>query len=116
MIQNISKEEICESQIDCEHDNYHPTSKTDIYDLLDPGLWPEHINDDIRQKMIAANSPNFDNILKIRKAISKDCNGKMFYEFLLYTKSSNNREKYPRDWLIYSTSKKNITLFTLFVI
>jgi len=71
----------------------------------------KHINDDIRQQIIATNLSNFDNIFKMRKAISKDCNGKIFSEFLLYTKSSNTREKYPRDWLIYSSSKKTLHCF-----
>ncbi|KAL4121882.1 hypothetical protein QTP88_014303 [Uroleucon formosanum] len=110
LIQNISKEDIGESQIDCEHENDFLTNKTDIHDLFDPGLWPEHINDDNRQKIITANPSNFDNILKMRKTISRNCNGKMFSEFLLYTKSSNNRETYPRDWLIY-TSKKTLLCF-----
>jgi hypothetical protein len=110
LIQNISKD-ICDSQIDCEHENNLPTNKTDIYDLFKPDLWPEHINDDIRQKIITANPSNFDKIFKMRKTISKDCNSKLFSEFLLYAKSSNNREKYPRDWFIYSTSKKHYTVF-----
>jgi len=107
LIENISKKEIC------EHENTKDllTNNTDMHDLFDPGLWPEHINDDIRQQIIATNLSNFDNIFKMRKAISKDCNGKIFSEFLLYTKSSNNREKYPRDWLIYSSSKKTLHCF-----
>lgn len=36
---------------------------------------------------------------------------KIFSEFLLYTKSSNNKEKYLRDWHIYSTSKKTLHYF-----
>lgn len=107
LIKNISKKEICEH----ENTNALLTNNTDMHDLFDPGLWPEHINDDIRQQIIATNPSNFDNILKMRKIISKDCNGKIFSEFLLYTKSSNNREKYPRGWLIYSSSKKTLHCF-----
>jgi hypothetical protein len=80
--------------------------------FTDPGLWPEQINDDIRQKIINANPSNFDNLLKIKSTISKDLGGKQFSEFLLYTKSSNNREKHPRDWLIYSTFKKTLNCFS----
>jgi hypothetical protein len=49
-------------------------------------LWPEQINDDIRQKIIDANPSNFDNLLKIKSTISNDLGGKQFSEFLLYTK------------------------------
>jgi hypothetical protein len=80
--------------------------------FTDPGLWPEQINDDIRQKIINANPSNFDNLLKIKSTISKDLGGKQFSEFLLYIKSSNNREKHPRDWLIYSTFKQTLHCFS----
>ncbi|KAL4132709.1 hypothetical protein QTP88_009818 [Uroleucon formosanum] len=112
LIKNISKKEICEH----ENTNALLTDNIDLHDLFDPGLWPEHINDDIRQQIIATNPSNFDNIFKMRKAISKDCNGKIFSEFLLYTKSSNNRKKYPRDWLIYSSSKKTLHCFPCLLI
>lgn len=79
--------------------------------FTDPGLWPLQINDDIRQQIIMANPTNFDNLLKIKMTISKDLSGKSFSEFLLYTKSSNNREKHPRDWLIYSTSNQTLHCF-----
>lgn len=47
----------------------------------------------------------------MRKAMSKDCNGKIFSELLLYTKSSSNKKKYTRDWLICSSSKKTLHFF-----
>lgn len=59
LIENISKKEIC----DYENTNgLFTNNNTDMHDLFDHGLWPEHINDDIRQQIIATNPSNFDNI------------------------------------------------------
>ena len=52
---NISKIEIH------EHENVNAYSSREIEcnDFTDPGLWPQQINDDIRQKIIIANLSNF---------------------------------------------------------
>lgn len=99
-----------------EHHEYKKANATSLLEIknsnfTDPGYWPLLINEDIRQQIIIENPTNFDSLLKIKKTIPKDLSGKSFSEFLLYTKSSNNREKHARDWLIYSTFKQTLHCF-----
>uniref|UniRef100_H3ASL1 Uncharacterized protein n=1 Tax=Latimeria chalumnae TaxID=7897 RepID=H3ASL1_LATCH len=44
-------------------------------------------------------------LMELRNSIPADSDGRSFSEYLLYSKSSNGREKIKRDWLTWSKSK-----------
>lgn len=73
-------------------------------DLKDPGMWPTTISRSVRDCC----APKFPELVDFVKYMPKDINGKSFSKFMLYTKSSNNRESFPRDWLIWSKTKQSL--------
>jgi len=76
-------------------------------DLKDPGMWPTTISRSVRD-MIVCCAPKFPELVNFVKYMSKDINGKSFSKFMLYSKSSNNRESFSRDWLIWSETKQSL--------
>lgn len=61
---NISKTEIHEHH---EFEKASSLHEINNINFTDPGLWPQQMNDDIRQLIITANPSNFDNLLRIKK-------------------------------------------------
>ncbi|KAL4127224.1 hypothetical protein QTP88_011414 [Uroleucon formosanum] len=76
-------------------------------DLKDPGMWPTTISRSVRD-MIVCCAPKFPELVNFVKYMPKDINGKSFSKFMLYSKSSNNRESFSRDWLIWSETKQSL--------
>lgn len=72
----------------------------------DPATWPQMISDTVRQNIVqGVSSREFQ---KIYKGLPKDVENKKFPEYLLFTKTidERTRQHFPREWLIWSTSKE----------
>lgn len=67
-----------------------------VNDLRDPQKWPKTIKDANRVEIVHCD-PAFDDFITQLRLLPKDTNGQSFTEFFLYSKSNNEREKYPRD-------------------
>ncbi|CAH0390034.1 unnamed protein product [Bemisia tabaci] len=98
----------CDSEISdlvqrFENENVGPN----VSDLRDPQKWPKTIEDANRVEIVRC-APAFDDFITQSRLFPKDTNGQSFTEFFLYSKSNNEREKYPRDWLIWSASEKTL--------
>lgn len=99
---------------DTDKTNIVSTSNTDSNlreskqkELKDPGMWSISIMKSVRD-MIVSCAPNFRELVDFVKYMPKDINGRSFTTFMLYAKSSNNRESFPRDWLIWSETKQSL--------
>ncbi|CAJ0917037.1 unnamed protein product [Ranitomeya imitator] len=72
----------------------------------DPAMWPDDIKDKEREKIVLSGLSNEEELKQMVKSLPKDVDDRSFSDFLLYAKSSNGREKFIRDWLRWSPSKK----------
>lgn len=79
-----------------------------IQNFKDPGLWPLLITNKVRDEIVKFYPPNFEELLTIYPNMTKDLNGRRFSKYVLYSKSKNDRETYPRDWLIWSPSQQSL--------
>ncbi|KAJ8867905.1 hypothetical protein PR048_031713 [Dryococelus australis] len=73
--------------------------------LKDPGTWPDVINNTVRQQIVSY-AYKYEEFVELSKTFSKDVALKPFSDYLLSSKSIKNRESYPRDWLVWSTSRE----------
>lgn len=73
-------------------------------------MWPISITNSVRDTIIFC-APKFSELINNVKNMPKDVNNKSFTKFFLYSKSSNNRESFPRDWLIWSSTKHSLHCF-----
>lgn len=78
-----------------------------VSDLRDPQKWPKTITDAVRIKIVSC-SASFDDFSRQSKQFPNDASGHSFAKSFLYSKSVNGRERYPRDWLIWSVSKQTL--------
>ncbi|CAJ0943560.1 unnamed protein product [Ranitomeya imitator] len=78
----------------------------------DPAMWPDDIKDKEREKIVLSGLSNEEELKQMVKSLPKDVDDRSFSDFLLYAKSSNGREKFIRDWLRWSPSKKVMYCFT----
>lgn len=64
--------------------------------------WSDHITDSLRQKLVLVGVPMPEVMLQIIKDTPNEGNSNSFSEVFMYSSSANNREKYYRDWLVWS--------------
>lgn len=64
---------------------------------VDPGLWPADLTDKDREAIVRSLAATDDD-----GVLPRDSEGKLFPEYLLYSKAANGREKVKRDWVTYS--------------
>lgn len=84
-----------------------------LLNLNDPGEWPDFINDALRQQIVKIGAPNFEELCAYK--FPPDLNNQVFSKTLLYSKSTNQREKLPRDWLVWSSVNNSFYCFSCFL-
>ncbi|CAH2299347.1 Hypothetical predicted protein [Pelobates cultripes] len=66
-------------------------------DWKDPALWPDVLKDKDREKIVIGGLRKEEELKEMIKGMDKDYKEQSFSEFLIYSKSSNGRERHIRD-------------------
>ncbi|KAJ8869812.1 hypothetical protein PR048_028821 [Dryococelus australis] len=85
--------------------------KLDTLYLKDPGTWPDVIKDTVRQSIVSC-AYKYEEF--VSKTFPKDGTLKPFSDYLLSSKSINNRESYPRIGWFGALQEKHFTVFHVF--